>query len=94
VRQLNAPADFRKVWQAGREMKKRILKYSTNLGKDHLPEIEEITQRLCLRIESVNEESPHNGKKIKIVSVTGDQLRLHELDKELIRLPSISIKKQ
>jgi hypothetical protein len=73
-----------------KQPKKLILKYNAILGKDHLPEIRAITKRLSLEIESVNEESPVKGKKIKVIAIKGDQRRLHELDQELIRFPSIA----
>jgi len=75
-------------------LKKLILKYNAIVGKDHLPELREITRRLSLEIESVKEETPSGGKKIKIVSIKGDQRSLHALDKELIRFPSIAAKKR
>lgn len=76
-----------------KQHKRLILKYNAILGKDHLPEIRELTKRLSLEIESVNEESPTSGKKIKVISIRGEQRRLHDLDRELIRFPAIAIRK-
>jgi|GEM_PF-5138407 len=76
-----------------KQHKRLILKYNAILGKDHLPEIRKLTQRLSLEIESVKEESPTSGKKIKVISVSGDPRRLHELDRELIRFPAIATRK-
>ena len=73
-------------------MEKLILKYNAVVGKDCLPQIEEITKRLCLTIESVEEETPTPGKRLKIVSVAGCQDKLAEFGREVVRLPAITIK--
>ncbi len=76
-----------------KNLKRLILKYNAVVGKDHLPEIRELTSRLSLEIESVLEESAVSGKKIKVISVRGEQRCLQELDRALVRYPAIAIRK-
>ncbi len=69
-------------------MKKLILKYNTRVGKNHLPKIEEMTKRLGLKIENVEE----GRQGLKVVAITGKLEKLHDMDRELIRHASISRK--
>lgn len=69
-----------------------ILKYNAIVGKDHLPEIQEITKKLCLEILKVEEESPVSGKRIKVVSITGSKGSLDQLHTEMMKFPAITAK--
>ena len=71
-----------------------VLKYNAVVGKDPLPELQEITKRLTLAIDSVTEEKPVSGKRIKVVHVSGAKKNLDELGKEIIRFPAITLKKR
>jgi hypothetical protein len=73
-------------------MEKLILKYNAIVGKDHLPEIQEITKKLCLEITDVSEESPIAGKRLKVISVTGSKENLDLLHTEMARFPAITTK--
>ena len=69
-------------------MKKLILKYNARIGRDPLPRIQELTEKLGLRIEVANDSKPG----LKQVLVVGASDKLHELDRALVRYASITRK--
>jgi hypothetical protein len=75
-------------------MSKLTLQFNALVGPNHLPEIEAITKRLSLAIDSVREESPISGKKLKFVSVSGTPENLIMFRAEMRRFPSITLKEE
>jgi hypothetical protein len=56
------------------------------VGKDHLPKIEEMTRRLGLKIEKIEESRPGH----KVIAITGNSEQLQEMDQALVRFASIT----
>jgi hypothetical protein len=81
-----ARAPRSKLFAGGMAVKKLVLKYNARVGKDHLPKIEEMTRRLGLKIEKIEESRPGH----KRISVTGQSDKLQEMDKALVRFASIT----
>lgn len=68
-------------------MTKLILQFNTGVGRDCLPEVEEITRSLSLKIESVK-----SGAR-RVIEVTGNTENLFRLSEEMLRYPSVKMKK-
>lgn len=72
-------------------MKKLLLKYNARLGKDKLPEIQELIKTHDLKIDSI-EDQKESTKWFKIIKVSGSPERLEKFDKALVRFASITKK--
>lgn len=69
-------------------MIKLILQFNTKVGRDYLPEVEEITRSLSLQIEDLQK----TGRR-KVIAVTGKTENLFRLSEEMLRFPSVKMKK-
>lgn len=72
-------------------MKKILLKYNVRLGKDKLPEIQELIETHDLKIDSI-EDQKESTKWFKVIKVSGNSEKLEKLDKALVRFASITKK--
>jgi len=70
-------------------MKKLILKYNPRLGNNQMPAIEKMALELNCKIEHAHIDET---SKIIIVTVTGSQQSLAEMNERLIRHASIDRK--
>ena len=69
-------------------MKMLTLKFNSRIRKDSLVKIEEMAKRLGLEIKKIEECRPG----LKVVDVVGHHEKLVEMDRELLRCPSIARK--
>ena len=69
-------------------MKKLLLSYNARVGRNPMAKIEEITKKIGVKIESIADKKPGHT----VVSLTGPHEKLAEVDKKLLRFPSITRK--
>ncbi len=73
-------------------MKKIVLKYNIHTGRENQARIEALVKELGLMIGQVEERRKSPSICVKVITVQGDYSTLLELDRRLIRYPSISRK--
>jgi hypothetical protein len=73
-------------------VEKVILKFNAAVGMDPLPKIREITAELKLRVDEVVDDKPASGRKLRLVTISGEPKGLFELAKRLRRIPAVTVK--
>jgi len=73
---------------------KIFLKYNANVGRDRFGEIEKMAKKLFLEVANVEEEKTAAGKRLKVISVSGNSKSLEAFGREMVRFPSITLKKE
>lgn len=73
-------------------MKKLVIKFNARLARNPMTKIEEMTTKLGLKIESIEELKRGVSSHQRVVSIVGDSEKLQQLDKRLDRYASVTRK--
>ncbi len=76
-----------------RTLSKLILQFNTRIGRNHYPQVAELTRELSLSMEDVRDGVQVPAEKYKVVAITGKTENLIRLSDEMLRYPSVKVKK-